>query len=356
MRTPTRTWRLPLVAALAAASTALAGCSGGNEAARAVAPPSPIATTEAPAPPSPEPSPTPVGPPSPITGQPTAAAQLERRVLGVKIDNHRKARPQTNLGVADGVVEIIVEGGMTRFVALFHHSDATYLGPMRSGRPTDATVLEPLGATLAVSGGQDWVKRRIAETVPLIDDPGAPMSFRVSERRAPHNLFTNTLEMREEADRRGFPNAAPATGLWTFGDLPASAAAASTLTLDWSDNTTVTWSWDGSNWVRSQDGVRHDWVDEDGTVHRVAVDTLVVLVGRQYGASVPGEGAIPAIDTVGEGRAFVLADGRLVEGTWSRSDTDGPFDLRTADGAVLTVPAGSPWLSVFPAHRSVTWE
>ena len=67
-------------------------------------------------------------------------ALLDRRVLAVKIDNHTRATPQSGINHADMVIELNVEG-ITRFISLWHESDVDYLGPNRSGRPTDAALL-----------------------------------------------------------------------------------------------------------------------------------------------------------------------------------------------------------------------
>ena len=63
-----------------------------------------------------------------INGLPADDDLVDRRVVAVKIDNHPKARPQSGLQSADAVYEILVEGGLTRFIALFHQSDDTYVG------------------------------------------------------------------------------------------------------------------------------------------------------------------------------------------------------------------------------------
>ena len=142
-------------------------------------------------------------PTSPINGLPVEDADLlDRRLIAVKVDNHANARPQSGVDQANAIVEIPVEG-ITRFIALFHDTDATYLGPVRSGRPTDGKFLSPLGAVFAISGGQDWVLSGIRnEGVEIIGEVG-PAMFRIRSRRAPHNLYTNTVALREMADDRG---------------------------------------------------------------------------------------------------------------------------------------------------------
>ena len=99
---------------------------------------------------------------SPINGLPVDdAALLDRRLLAVKVDNHPLARPQSGINLADMVFEIRVEG-ITRFLTMWMQSDAEFLGPMRSGRPTDATLLAALNTpTFAISGAQGWVQSMI---------------------------------------------------------------------------------------------------------------------------------------------------------------------------------------------------
>ena len=59
---------------------------------------------------------------SPFTGKelpPETWLKRPKRVIAFKIDNNINARPQSGLQEADAVHEILVEGGMTRFLAFF---------------------------------------------------------------------------------------------------------------------------------------------------------------------------------------------------------------------------------------------
>ena len=70
---------------------------------------------------------------SPLTGKYISQEQWllrPRRVISFKIDNNINARPQSGLEMADLVYEVLVEGGMTRFLALFLDSSSDYLGPI----------------------------------------------------------------------------------------------------------------------------------------------------------------------------------------------------------------------------------
>lgn len=305
--------------------------------------------------------PQPVAPTSPINGLPIEdeqlAANLDRRVVAVKIDNHWNARPQSGIERADAVFELLVEAGLTRFISVFHHSDAEFLGPMRSGRPTDPTLVRLTNGVLAISGAQPWVQSIIVGSdVPLIGDLGSPITFRRGFRRAPHNLYTNTLELRGVIDRRDLEQTPPPQ-MWTFGEFAApDDQTAEQIFFNWSGTMSVTWEWDGDKYLRFAGSEPHNWRTEDGeTVEQLTADNLIVLFANRYTASGRSGSAVPAFDTTGSGRALVFAEGRVMEGTWERDEISEIFTLTDENGDPIAIPPGKPWINVFPSNRSVSW-
>jgi len=98
-------------------------------------------TTPATSTPAPTPAPTPKAKFWPLTGLPAPQeASLGRRPLNVRLPNDPNARPQYGLNKADLVFELIVEGGVTRFSAIFQSRDADVVGPIRSYRWSRATA------------------------------------------------------------------------------------------------------------------------------------------------------------------------------------------------------------------------
>ena len=85
----------------------------------------------------------------PLNGQLFSKARKKlwetRRPLGVAIENHLEARPQSGLSKADVVYEAVAEGGITRFLALFYCQDAKPIGPVRSARIYFLKLLQGYG-------------------------------------------------------------------------------------------------------------------------------------------------------------------------------------------------------------------
>ena len=299
---------------------------------------------------------------SPINGVVVESPELlDRRVLAVKIDNHPRANPQSGIDQADMIIELMVEG-ITRYLTIWHQSDSEYLGPMRSGRPTDPSLLVAFNEpTFAISGAQDWVQQLIrSKDVHLIGEVGSPQTFRVSGRSAPHNLYVDTVALREYADDRDYPNDPPDGSLWSFGPMPDSAAVAEQVAIDFSGNTVI-WDWDAEEemWYRTGYGEESTYRNQEGEEFRLGANVMVALYVDQYTVSPPSGAsgsALPSSRTTGSGQAFVFADGKVLEGTWERETESDWFRLTDENGEIMMVPPGKVWVSLVPANRGLTYR
>ncbi|KHE67054.1 DUF3048 domain-containing protein, partial [Halobacillus sp. BBL2006] len=65
----------------------------------------------------------------PLTGE-AADEAVDHRVIAAMVNNHTKARPQSGLSQADIVYEVLAEGQITRFLALFHSQIPDTIGPI----------------------------------------------------------------------------------------------------------------------------------------------------------------------------------------------------------------------------------
>lgn len=293
-----------------------------------------------------------------INGLPGDEGTGERRLVGVKIDNHPNARPQSGLEIADAAYEIPVEGGLTRFIALFQQSDSEYVGPNRSGRPTDSAIMRALGGPFQISGAQPWVQSIFRRDGTLVVYDNGVTTYRMGHRVAPHNLYTSTPAIRTFADERGWSDEAP-TPLFVYGNEPTEATdAAETITFDWSDAPDVVWTWDGEQYLRFNGAEPHEWVDADDNTGQVSFATLVVIKSDRYIAKDPtGQGSsVPAMTTTGSGEALVFHSGGVFEAAWERETIEDMIRLVDDAGDDVVLPAGRVWINVFPDERTITWE
>ena len=294
-----------------------------------------------------EPAPTTTAGPlftAPFTGLPTST-EIVRPAAVVKIDNHPKAVPQWGLNAADVVYEELVEARLTRFAAIFHSTDADVVGPVRSARTGDFGLLSNLNQPIFVnSGANDYTARalRNVDAINITDGGwGADGVFeRSRDKRAPHNLVTDTARIfAAGAERAGTPPT-----YFRFrdaGEALQQGAAASGVDISFGQ-IEASYRWDAAlgGWARTQNGTEH--TDFDGV--RVAPQNVIVQFVR-YRQS-PANAATPEPVLTGGGDAWILSDGRLVQGTWERLSELDVTTFRSGNALVVPLTPGRTWIAL----------
>ncbi len=294
---------------------------------------------------------------SPVNGLIMPSGSNNSIVIGIKNDNNVNARPQSGPQNADAVFEVLVEGGMTRFINIFYQSDTTYHGPIRSARPTDPTVLRPLGGVLVASGATGGLIPEIVDMgVPVITDR-RPDYFRISSRRAPHNLYADTTKLKSTAISRGYKKNNTPQPLFPWGEPSFDNWKKNTyLTLSFSGYTETTWTWNGSNYVRTyydayknkQSDNIHYWSDINGNTGQIAFKTVIALFCEPYVHPLQ----LPSVKTVGEGRAIIIHGGKMLDAKWKRGSNLDPFHIVDSNNNILYVPKGKVWISLVPNTKN----
>jgi peptidoglycan hydrolase-like protein with peptidoglycan-binding domain len=290
---------------------------------------------------------------SPVNGLVMPSGSNNKIVIGIKNDNNVRARPQSGPQNADAVVEVLVEGGMTRLINIFYESDTSYHGPIRSARPTDPTVLRPLDGVLVASGATGGLIPEIIDMgVPVITDR-RPEFFRISSRSAPHNLYADTYKLKNLAISKGYKKTNNPQPLFPWGNPNINSwANGKSIKLKFSSATITTWTWNGSNYIRtyydaykgSSSGNPHNWINENGSSGQIAVPTVIALMCEPYMHPLQ----LPSVKTVGEGRAIIMHGGKMLDAKWKRGSNLDPFHIVDSNGNTLYIPKGKPWISLIP--------
>ncbi len=369
----TTTPRLRVATPLLLVFTVIAGACGGSGGAPVAveSPTAAVATTKAAiATPAPTPTPTPKPKYWPLTGLLAPAdASLGRRPLNIRLPNDPNARPQYSLNKADIVFEMIVEGGVTRFSAIFHSKDADVVGPVRSYRWSDLQITQMLRGALASSGStveeRDAVTRSIKDGNMLSVDAerDARPYYRLASRPAPNNLFSGTPALRDAVNRAGggAPVDVPSLSFLPLGADPstgglAGSGPATKITVPflgvWA--TTFTWDAGAKGYRRSQNGTQT--VDGDGSGPILAKNVIVMTTDIWQTSVIEDSLGSKGLDyrMTGGGPVSVFRDGLRIDGTWKR---DGVLDMFTfwdsANNEIL-LERGQTWIHFIYTTWSVT--
>ena len=297
-------------------------------------------------------------------------AKTKRRPLNVRLPNDPSARPQVGLSKADIVFEMIVEGGITRYSAIFHSQDPKAVGPTRSYRFSDLHITQMLRGALVASGAtieeRDAVTNsiRAGNMISVDGERDGRGYYRVGGRGGLNNLFIDPEVVRNSVNDAGGSGPVDVPPLAFFSSLDhdvmaggfTSSTAAAKVTLPLRDPSTFTYDEGSRGYRRSQAGAQT--IDPDGSVPILARNVVVIHTDIWETSVVEDIYGSKGLDyrMTGEGKAEVFRDGRRVDGTWKRP---GPLDMFTFyDGAgerILLEP-GQTWIHFLLPTAVVTSE
>ena len=272
----------------------------------------------------------------------------DRPALAVKVENTPDAMPLVGLDRADIVYEEVVEGGITRFIAVYHCSTVERVGPVRSARTTDPKILLQFGAhpLLAYSGGAPKVVNLIKDSgvVGMTEGDPVPPFTRDDAREAPHNLFVDTAKLWVAGEKRAKDEPAPGA-VFAYGDINKPNKKATSVMIEF-PLTDVEWRWSGGRWVRSQNG--EPMVLDDGSA--IETDNVVIQQVKTTESDIVDVVGYPSpeVEVTGKGKAWLLRDGKVVVGTWERASEGDLTVFTTKNGEEFHLKDGTTFVELAP--------
>lgn len=280
-----------------------------------------------------------------------ASAGSVMRPLAVMIENHNQSRPQSGLDQADLVYEMPVEGGITRFMAVYTRLPEI-LGPVRSCREYFVDRALEVDALYVHCGsspsGYAYLSKSGINSVDEIKH--SPPFFRDSSRKAPHNLYgkgQGLLNYMSDKVKMSLP-AAPK--LMNYGISPVDAGeAGESVRIKYHGNYTLEFKFENGAYQRYMNNVLH--IDREtqlplrasAVVVQIATMQVIDKAGRQE------------MSFIGSGKAWILENGRMTKVTWLKKKPRELTSYKDAAGREYLFPKGLPvWVQVVsPAHKLV---
>lgn len=290
----------------------------------------------------------------PLSGvEPSDESRLDRPAVAVKVENAAVAYPLSGLEDAEIVYEELVEGGVTRFMAIYHCTDSRKVGPVRSARIVDPAIMTPITRVLAYSGANRPVLEALEEAdIVSIDEDVAIDTSALQRIERPgisseHTLYASSPALRRLA-RRSYDDPPP-DGLFAFGDLEGRSRRAATITINFNPSNTISYEWSEDGWLRFEG--EQPFVMESGDqleVENVLIEEHVVNFSDTI-VDVAGNPSTEIEDVTGSGPAVLFRDGRAIRGSWTREELEGPVVFETRAGDEMVLAPGSVWIELVPS-------
>ena len=291
----------------------------------------------------------------PLTGLPIEAEKADIRPVAVMIDNMVSARPQSGLINADIVYEMPAEGGITRYMAIYHHQSSDKIGPVRSARSYFIDKAIEYNAVYVHAGGSPEALKDIQtlKVDSLNDLRGDTNFWRSRDRKAPHNLYTNTKLISEVMDSKKLSNKK-----WdykmNFGDsfVDLDGKVIKGLVVDYLHGYKAGYEYDEKQklFYRTVNGLRLK--DKETNAE---VSTVNIIIEKVSSKIIDDVGRLDLSNT-GSGRGYLITGGKLIEIEWTKENRQAKTNYKDLKGNQIQLNKGNTWIQVVPDYGKVEFE
>lgn len=277
---------------------------------------------------------------SPLTGVQSSAE--DQRAVAVVVSNHPSARPQTALGDADIVYEVLTEGGITRFLAIYQSTYPEIAGPVRSARDYFVELAEGYDALFLAHGYSPKAQKALlageVDQLNGIQHDGTVFK-RDSSRKAPHNSYVDFEAAFDAAEQKGYQLSTAPTRLSFLTkkekmSLNGDPALEFVIRSSKNDAFDAEYAYNGDAYVRSLGG------------QELYADNVFVVEADHRVMDAKGR---LDIDLTSGGDGFLIQNGVINLVKWQNQN--GRIVPYTEHGAAF-VP-GKTWIHVVPALRGL---
>lgn len=321
--------------------------------------------------------------PCPLDGQLYSKQQKawweKHRPLGIMIENHENARPQSGINSADITYEAVAEGGITRTLNIFYCQAPAQVGPVRSARTYFLDWISEYGDNpLYVHvGGANTPGP--ADALSQIDEYGwggyndlnqfsigFPTFWRDYNRlghttATEHTMYSTTDKLwKFAADNRDLTNVDKKGTSWSDGFVPYSfkdevsasdRGVSGNVHLEFWEGYgeyTVDWSYDPKTdlYLRKNGGALH--VDKDTGKQLSTKNIVVVYMVENHANDGYEDNAHLLYKTTGTGKAVIFMNGKQIKGTWSKDSRTDRTMIYDQNGGEIKFTRGKIWFEILP--------
>lgn len=284
----------------------------------------------------------------------------KNRPYAVMINNLGAARPlQSGLQDAMIIYEMIVEGGLTRYMAVFQDQNTERIGSIRSARhyfldyalENDAIYVHHGNSPQAAADFKTLNIDRIS--VDASKTGWRDKSLNVSTE---HTLFTsiaklnNGLGNKRKTRNKDF--------LLNYSETPIDlstkegAIKANNIEITYSGSVKTSYEYDESaqNYKRSVNGKAHtDYVTKKQYTFKNIITYQVSNTSLNDGSGKDRQ----TLDNIGSGEGYYITNGYAIPITWSKSSRSSQTVYKYKDGTEIDVNDGNTFIQIQPKGKNL---
>ena len=264
------------------------------------------------------------------------------KVFAVKFDDTSAAHPQDGVESADIVYITEVEAGFTRLMGIYSSNYPEVLGPIRSARISDLSILGEYGKIgYLYSGAQSKMRPVIsaANLVNLSAERNPPsIYFNEPSRRSPYSMMVRPNLLLEKA---GDVELAKVPG-WQHGARAEDARKIISAEIEWPNASyEAAWSVEEKRFLLKHNGKANIASSGIQLGSPMMVIQMVKISPSEYGDKFGG--VTPKSEVIGSGHGYLLRNQRVVKVLWNRASLSEPTTWSLEDGSPAYFARGQLW-------------
>ena len=289
--------------------------------------------------------------------------KTESRPFAVMINNAPAARPvQSGLQDAYIVYEIIVEGGITRYMALFLDQNTARIGSIRSARHYFLDYALENDAIYVHCGYSPQARADFSKLgVDRIEAGTSSNSWRDKELRSQgyayeHTLFTSIEKLNNNVGKKRTKRNNDLLLNYTVDEVDLSkmenAKPANEVLIKYSNVNKTGYTYDAENKVykRTVNGKEHvDYV----TKNQYTVKNIITYQVKNTTIEGGGKGR-QTIDNIGSGTGYYITDGYAVPITWTKPSRKSQTVYKYTNGEEIKFNDGNTFIQIQPTNQELT--
>ena len=282
--------------------------------------------------------------------------------------NNNKAVWGYQAGLQDAYItyEMIVEGGITRMMALFRDKDTARIASVRSSRHYYLDYVMENDAIYAHIGWSPQAQSDISsydiDVINANNSSAFTWDSALRNIAREHRAYTSMAKLKEVAAKKGYRTTTDEDLLLKYQAEPLDLASydgavpANTVRIPYSSSHLTSYGYDAENKVykRYQNNTEHkDYV----TGLQYTAKNIITYKVHNYRLNDGYSGGRQGLNNVGSGEGYYISDGYAIPITWEKHSRSSKTIYKVkATGEELVVNDGNTFIQIQPDSQTLTIE
>jgi hypothetical protein len=295
---------------------------------------------------------------SPLTGMWIPKELKDKRPYAIVFNNYKTVCNQWGISESDIIYEALVEGGITRFLAIGENFTGEKIGSFRSARHYFVSVADEYDSIYVHYGKSKYAVTKMKELgIDHMDGTegiGNTVYYRDKSIKAPHNAFASAKSILAGIKQKGFrtKHEEGYKSHYTFykedTDL-VSDRDVKKITTDFSTFTNPYFEYHAEDklYYRYQFGQAHK---DSVTGKQLAFKNIIIQFVKEWDIDRNDYQTMDLTDASGQG--YYITNGKMVKITWKKKETKKWMRYYNEAGEELTINPGKTFIVLFPNDRT----